>query len=163
MKNTILPSATLRSDVTGCVALFKDFFHQSSTQSDTQSLMIAQVETGKNRNTRCGSKGGKHAVPIKCENRFYSREGYKKLLPGNRVYLRQIMNKRKGDTIRDGESNMRMKATTSQAFEMSLAVLASSVDTLGVTDATSAVPPPGPAADPPFNSTYSVLQSIQTR
>ena len=47
VKNTILVSATLCSDFIGCVALFKDFIHQSSTQSDTQSLQIAQIETGK--------------------------------------------------------------------------------------------------------------------
>jgi len=144
VKNTILASATLRSDFTGCVALFKDFIHQSSTQSDTQSLQISQVETGKKKkkSTRGGPKGGGHAAPIKCEDRFYSRDDYKALLPGNRVYLRQIRDKRKGNTVGDGGSNKRMKATPGHAFERSLAVLASAVDTLQVTAAEAAVPPP---------------------
>ena len=85
------------------MSLFKDFVHQPSTQTETQSLQIAQVETGKKKkSTRGGAKGEGHAVPIKCENRFYSREDYKKLLPGNRVYLRQVRDKRKGNTVGDG-------------------------------------------------------------
>ena len=143
VKNTILASATLRSDFTGCVALFKDFIHQSSTQSDTQSLQISRVETGKKKkkSTRGGPKGGGHAAPIKCEDRFYSRDDYKALLPGNGVYLRQIRDKRKGNTVGDGGSNKRMKATPGHTFERSLAVLASAVDTLQVTAAEAAAPP----------------------
>jgi len=57
------------------------------------------------------------------------------------VYLRQIRDKRKGNTVGDGGSNKRMKATPGHTFERSLAVLASAVDTLQVTAAETAAPP----------------------
>ena len=56
-----------------------------------------------------------------------------------------------------------MKATPGHTFERSLAVLASAVDTLQVTAAEAAAPPPAPATDKPSNSTNSALQRIQTR
>ena len=92
------------------------------------------------------------------------------MLPGNRVYLRQIRDKRKGSTVGDGGPSKRMKAQEGQTFERSLAVLASAVDTLQVTAATqhnvippTAAPAPAIAATTTSNSTNSALQRIQTR
>ena len=112
--------------------------------------------------------GNKHAAPVKCEDRFYSREEYRKLLPGNQTYLRQIRDKRKGNTVGQEGSNKRMKAVDGQKFERSLAVLASAVDSLQVTAATqhNVTPPastPAPAPAAASNSTNSALQRIQTR
>ncbi len=176
VKNTILASAALRVDFTGCVDLYKSFIHQSSTDSEEQSLMIAKIETegkeegGRYKGRRGGARGGnKHAAPVKCEDKFYTREEYSKLLPGNRVYLRQIRDKRKGSTVGGGPSK-RMKAQEGQNFERSLAVLASAVDTLQVSTATqhNVIPPtadpvPATAAPTTSNSTNSALQRIETR
>ena len=175
VKNTILASAALRVDFTGCVDLYKQFIHQSSTESEEQSLMIAKIETeggggeGRYKGRRGGARGGnKHAASVKCEDRFYSREEYRRLLPGNRTYLRQIRDKRKGNTVGQEGSNKRMKAVDGQKFERSLAVLASAVDSLQVTAATqhNVTPPastPAPAPAAASNSTNSALQRIQTR
>ena len=65
VKNTILASAALRVDFTGCVDLYKSFIHQSSTESEEQSLMIAKIETeggeggGRYKGRRGGARGGK--------------------------------------------------------------------------------------------------------
>ena len=128
-----------------------------------------RLKEGGIRGRRGGARFQKHAAPVKCEDKFYTREEYSKLLPGNRVYLRQIRDKRKGSTVGGGPSK-RMKAQEGQNFERSLAVLASAVDTLQVTAATqhnvippTAAPAPTIAATTTSNSTNSVLQRIQTR
>ena len=55
------------------------------------------------------------ASPIECDDRFYSKEEYKSLSPGNRVYLRQIRDKRTGSTTDNGP-NKRMRASADNEF-----------------------------------------------
>ena len=102
-------------------------------------------------------------APIRCDDRFYSKDEYKKLLPGNRVYLRQIRDKRKGSTTEQGTK--RMKAANGTEFSRSLSVLASAVDHLQVKagETVVAATEPTPVAVVETNATNSALQRIETR
>ena len=103
------------------------------------------------------------ATPIECDDRFYSKDEYKSLSPGNRVFLRQIRDKRKGSTTDNGP-NKRMRAAADTEFTRSLSVLASAVDQLEVRATESATAAPvAPAHITGNNSTNSALQRIETR
>ena len=71
VKNTILDSSTLRSDLTACVALYTDFIQQATIANDNQSLLIAGLETG-GRGARGGrgGRGNQMAAPIRCDDRL---------------------------------------------------------------------------------------------
>ena len=103
------------------------------------------------------------ASPIECDDRFYSKEEYKSLSPGNRVYLRQIRDKRTGSTTDNGP-NKRMRASSDTEFSRTLSVLASAVDQLEVrASETAPAAPVAPAPTPVSNATNSALQRIVTR
>ena len=103
------------------------------------------------------------ATPIECDDRFYSKEEYRSLSAGNRVYRRQIRDKRKGSTTENGP-NKRMRASEDTEFSRTLSVLASAVDQLEVNASESAsAAPVALAPTPGNNSTNSALQRIETR
>ena len=173
----ILSSSTLRVDFTACVGLYKDFILQTATSSADQPLLIAGLGTGGRGGGRGGRGGGRGGrgyrggrggggnnipVPIVCDDRFYSREEYRALSPGNRVYLRHIRDKRKKEGSEDENPNKRMRASEGTEFSRSLSVLASAVDKLEMASAPVAAIAPT-AAPVVNNSTNSALQRIETR
>ena len=183
VKSTILTSTTLRSDFTACVGLYQDFITQSDIASDNQSLLISAVHDedasnedhgGKRkRGTRGGARGGRGrgrgggrgdfggdagANPVTCDDRFYSREDYRKLSPGNRVYLRSL----RVDRQSKKESAKRARIIASNVSEevsRTLSVLATAVDGLQLR-AEETAPVMAPAVT---NSTNSALQRVATR
>ena len=52
--NTILASATLRTDFTACVALYQDFILQSTSSEANRTLLVTSVDTSGR-----GGRGGK--------------------------------------------------------------------------------------------------------
>ena len=183
VKNTILASTTLRSDFTACVGLYQDFITQSSIASTNETLLVAGLESednpGKRKrgaggggnsnggrggggsgqgNGKGGGRGRRGHHPEKCEDRFYSREDYKKLTPGNHIYLRGLRDKR----IESKSKRMRATPEDEAGFSRSLSVLASAVDHLQVQAAGVVV---GAAAQDAAtsNTNNPALQRIATR
>ena len=90
-----------------------------------------------------GSGYATHCAPIPCDDRFYNREAYTKLLHDNRVYLRQQRDARKKRKTNEGTPIPRMASNPEDgAVGRQLSVLASAVGALQVS---AAVETPAPA------------------
>ena len=101
VKTQIIASKLLHSDFAACVILYKDFISQARTNSNGQSLLITGVShdtwsQGEGKKRSGAGNGGGQVQPSPYNDRFYSRKEYRKLTPGNRVFLKNLRDKRTG-------------------------------------------------------------------
>jgi hypothetical protein len=80
VKTQIMATATLRSDFLGCVSLYKDFISQLPSSQSPSELNVSATGTTNDRKAKSGG-----AV----EDKYYTKEEYKKLSDDAKDQLRQ--------------------------------------------------------------------------
>ena len=180
VKTAILASPTLRSDFNSCVALYKDFMTQNEGVSGGEhNISGLNTEKGGDSNKKKGNGKGKRkrgegeVESVACEDRYYTKDEYKRLSQGNKRFLKEMRDKR----VRSGGSkNLHADAAKRlKTSENVLSILTTAVDALEVKEAEASnqsiaqmdtnkvTLDPGTGTDISSNSTNSALSRIATR
>ena len=109
---------------------------------------------------RSGSRNGgvqvQQVQPVQCNDRFYSRDEYRKSTPGNQVYLKYLRDKRTGLNTSKAFKKAKSSGDQEHNLQRNVATLISVVDDLQVAAKE-------PEATEGTDSTNSALKIIETR
>ena len=92
-----MADSAIRNDFSRAMFLYKDFITQAAASTNPPTFLIAGIHQD-DKGAPCGRKRDRsgRTPPELCEDRFYKREEYMSLTPGNRVFLKNQRDKRNG-------------------------------------------------------------------